>query len=460
MQKIDDSMVRILEVSLKNYKNISRGTVKISNIANIENGKGDIHGIYGQNGSGKTSIITAVGIIKDILSGKPLPKDIDEHIMYGKDESEINVLFYIENENENERYKVKYSIIFFKDNERTFIKEESIHYWYKDNINNGWDRVKGLIINKYNKNSIYPRHRNSEIFDMYSDSNDFIVNKKIKFKNRESLIFSEELLSLINNNLNKIDKDYKILNILQNYAVSNLFIIDNKRLALSDANILLPMNFKNYRGNEYASMGVMPVGLSESTFLPRKAVDEIDLSLKASNKVISEIIPELKIKLKELKIQTSKLGEEEVLVELFSCRGDIEVPIRYESDGIKKIVAVVDLLIAMFNYKSMSVFIDELDSGIFEYLLGEILEILEQRGKGQLVFTSHNLRPLEVLNKNNLIFTTTNTNNRYIKLKNVKTNNNLRDMYYRDLILGGQDEVIYDKTNSAKISRAFRKAGE
>ena len=114
----------------------------------------------------------------------------------------------------------------------------------------------------------------------------------------------------------------------------------------------------------------------------------------------------------------------------------------------------------MFNYNSMTVLIDELDSGIFEYLLGEILEILEQRGKGQLIFTSHNLRPLEVLDKNNLIFTTTNPNNRYIKLKNVKTNNNLRDMYYRDLILGGQEETIYDKTNSARIARAFRKAGE
>ena len=76
----------------------------------------------------------------------------------------------------------------------------------------------------------------------------------------------------------------------------------------------------------------------------------------------------------------------------------------------------------------MSVLVDELDSGIFEYLLGEILEILEQRGKGQLIFTSHNLRLLEVLDKNNLVFTTTNENNRYIKLKNVKTNNNLRDI--------------------------------
>ena len=65
-----------------------------------------------------------------------------------------------------------------------------------------------------------------------------------------------------------------------------------------------------------------------------------------------------------------------------------------------------------------------------------------------------------IYNKNNLVFTTTNKDNRYIKFKNVKTNNNLRDMYYRDLILGGQDEVIYDRTNSAKIARAFRKAGE
>ena len=33
-------------------------------------------------------------------------------------------------------------------------------------------------------------------------------------------------------------------------------------------------------------------------------------------------------------------------------------------------------------------------------------------------------------------------------------------MYYRDLILGGQDEVIYERTDSPKTARAFRKAGE
>ena len=378
--------------------------------------------------------------------------------MYGKDESEIDILFYIKNN--DERYKVRYRIIIAKDKEDAFIKEESIEYWYKADKTQNWGRTKGLIKNIINKNSIFPKYRNEELLALYDDRHDFIVSKKMRSKNNESLIFSEELLKLIIKDSSKISKEYEVLSILKHYALSNLFIVDNKQLALSDANILLPVNFKNYGIDEFVSMGVMPIGLDESTYLPRGAVSEIETSLKASNKVISEIIPDLQIRLKELKVQISQSGQEEVLVELLSCKDDLEIPIRYESDGIKKIVAVLHLLIAMFNYPSMCVLIDELDSGIFEYLLGEILEIIEQRGKGQLIFTSHNLRPLEVLNKSNLVFTTTNKDNRYIKLKNVKTNNNLRDMYYRDLILGGQDEVIYDRTNSAKIARAFRKAGE
>lgn len=32
-------------------------------------------------------------------------------------------------------------------------------------------------------------------------------------------------------------------------------------------------------------------------------------------------------------------------------------------------------------------------------------------------------------------------------------------MYLRGITLGGQDEVIYEETDSLKIARAFRKAG-
>lgn len=111
------------------------------------------------------------------------------------------------------------------------------------------------------------------------------------------------------------------------------------------------------------------------------------------------------------------------------------------------------------NNPSMTLAIDELDSGIFEYLIGEILKVVKESGKGQLIFTSHNLRPLEMLHKNSILFTTTNPENRYIRLTNVNTNNNLRDLYLHDLILGGQKESIYEATNTFAIGRALRMAG-
>ena len=49
---------------------------------------------------------------------------------------------------------------------------------------------------------------------------------------------------------------------------------------------------------------------------------------------------------------------------------------------------------------------------------------------------------------------------RYIRLANVKGTNNLRDFYYRDIVLGEQNEVVYEPTNNYEIALAFREAGE
>ena len=43
-------------------------------------------------------------------------------------------------------------------------------------------------------------------------------------------------------------------------------------------------------------------------------------------------------------------------------------------------------------------------------------------------------------------------------MTNVKETNNLRDFYYRDIMLGEQDEELYDSTNNAEIALSFREA--
>lgn len=47
-----------------------------------------------------------------------------------------------------------------------------------------------------------------------------------------------------------------------------------------------------------------------------------------------------------------------------------------------KIISVLHLLIAAYNSPSITLAIDELDSGIYEYLLGELLRIMQNPARG------------------------------------------------------------------------------
>lgn len=166
------------------------------------------------------------------------------------------------------------------------------------------------------------------------------------------------------------------------------------------------------------------------------------------------------LKIKDYGRQTLDSGEDGWKVELMSKRENIsEIPIRMESEGIIKLISILNALILAFGNPSICLAIDELDAGIFEYMLGELLDIFNKSAKGQLIFTSHNLRALEMLDKENIMFSTVNPMNRYIHMKNVRETNNMRNLYIRSITLGGQDEVIYEETDSLKIARAFRKAG-
>ena len=186
----------------------------------------------------------------------------------------------------------------------------------------------------------------------------------------------------------------------------------------------------------------------------------LDTIVEQINMVLFTIIPGMKISVHDYGVQMLDSGENGYRVELVSLRENMPpIPIRMESEGIIKIISILNALIQAFGNPSICLAIDELDAGIFEYMLGELLDIFNHNAKGQLIFTSHNLRALEMLDKDSIMFSTTNPDRRYIRMKNVKASNNLRDTYLRGITLGGQDEVIYEETDSLRIARAFRKAG-
>ncbi|HFI0313554.1 TPA: ATP/GTP-binding protein, partial [Streptococcus suis] len=163
------------------------------------------------------------------------------------------------------------------------------------------------------------------------------------------------------------------------------------------------------------------------------------------------------IGIRELSHELDKNGDKLTEIEVISKRKDIEIPFRAESDGNKKIVSILSSLIHAYSSSEAIVLIDEFDSGIFEYLLGEILVSLNDVMRGQIIFTSHNLRALEVLKVRNVVFTTTDENEVYKRLNSIKETNNLRDIYLREVQLGTENQ-LYNKTNVFKIQRAFRTA--
>lgn len=449
---VNDEFVRILGISIENFKNTHKGQIKLSSM-NTNKLESDIIGIYGQNGSGKTSIITAISMIKKIISNKRLDEDVFKYMMVDELSTKIMVKFLVETKNNT--YETEYIVLITKDKREDeyfpVIKKESLVYW--DYGDGNKKRKKCLIEVDNNKNGLKPVYRYDQLKKVFGDENDLIVEKKLSYRTGKSFIFSSVLYGLIPN----LPVEYEIIKALKRYARSNLFIVENEMLALSDANLMIPIVFRSYDRHE---AGVIPIGLNKPKSISLQQFDAVKKSLNSSNKVIEKLIPGLKIELRMLNKHLDEEGIEVVDIELLSIRGNREIPIRYESDGIKKIVSIIHLLIGVYNYKVLTVAIDEIDSGIFEYLLGEIIEILSKGAKGQLIFTSHNLRPLEVLNNSNLVFTTSNSHNRFIKMKNVNSNNNIRDMYYRTLVLDGQEEKLYNNTSQIKIKRAFEKAGD
>ena len=214
-----------------------------------------------------------------------------------------------------------------------------------------------------------------------------------------------------------------------------------------------------YHDDQIGAFGEVPIPLWDAGTIPSQVLELLQKVIANMNIVLEQLVPGLTIGVVNLGEQLLESGAKANRIQLVSLKNKKAIPLRFESEGIKKIISVLQLLIVVYNQPSITVAIDELDAGIFEYLLGELLRIISEKGKGQLIFTSHNLRPLETIDRGFVAFTTVNPENRYIRMTNVKNSNNLRDFYYRDITLGEQSETVYDPTNNYEIALAFREAG-
>ena len=460
--------IRIKRIELTNFKGVQHGTLEFNCAKEYVpyNTKSDILGIYGQNGSGKTSVVQALSIIKGILSGYKIGSSFTKFVDVNADYAIINVVFdfqYLDGRIATVSYEVKLESVEQKDKVESDVESE--------------DKMKRVIgifdevikTNQYEDGTIGRMHTiidtssdkllcNDSLEKYYFDNkdervrNDLIYLKRKLREDSYSFVFADAVSETFNsrNNGKYLSTYYEILSELQLFSINFLYVVGTQSSGLVQLRAGIPIHMPSR---------VRPLILNDKTVLSNQEHLQVKYTFKKINMVIETLIPDLQLELKTTPTIMEN-GKEGVFVKVMSIRGDRIFPFDYESDGIIKIVSILADYIFAFNQGSVTLVVDEFDSGVFEFLLGELLQIFESSGKGQFIFTSHDLRPLEVIDKKFIRFTTADPQNRYYKLKNVAKTNNLRDLYLREVQLGNQDVEMYHRTKAFKITMALKNAGE
>ncbi len=421
--------------------------------------KAEILGIYGQNGSGKTAIVDALYFLQKVMIGVDLDQSLEDYMDMDSDTAEIFADFNIFMD--DIVFEIGYRLSLSREEKEVVISRETLSAAKNEN----GIRTNKTVFMDYQRdqaNAIFkPQKRLDEILEENKEiKTDLIVARKMAEKSNCSYIFGESSREIFCREYkNGFQQFSVIISSLFEFALKDLFVIRNTHSGVISANFVLPMAFRIENDN-IGAKGDFAVSLTEPILVDEERKNRLETIVEQINIVLYTIIPGLQVTIKNYGKQSLDNGEEGWKLELMSKReGMKEIPIRMESEGIIKIISILNALIQAFGNPSICLVIDELDSGIFEYMLGELLDIFKKSAKGQLIFTSHNLRALEMIDKESIMFSTTNPDNRYIHMKNVRESNNLRNMYIRSITLGGQSEQIYEETDSLKIARAFRKAG-
>ena len=523
---------RIKRVEFKDFRNIESGAVDFPNAkaTDFYAGAPSILGLYGQNGSGKSSVIMALGILKDVLSGKKIGDNYASCVRVGREKCSLGFTFSMftnmfdeENNVINKGLSACIEVFYdFDILKKTISTTDDSGMPEEKTILCIEDEVLKLKITDADGKIYFPKQvffdtrkavsddkgrafGSEQKYEVFTDgdkdySNRYIMAKAISKENGTSFLFSRKFIECLEdviaeyfedekiasasnrfydamieeekdlkNILEKQNSDelgliafltipYHIIKNLATFGRTYLQVIDTATTGMTNINSTLPLLLWKHNQGNGVFFYKFSLLMDKPTAVPEKWYVKSMQALKSVSDVLSKIVPDMALDFTDLGKRLTKDNEEEHCFEILSKRNGRTIPLKFESDGIRRMVSILSLLIAVYNEESFTVAIDEIDSGIFEYLLGEILSVMSDSIKGQFIFTSHNLRALEVLPAKYLCFTTVNPENRFTTLPH-RGNSNMRDTYFRNIVLGSDKESVYNATDKFEIENAFYRAG-
>lgn len=468
MTKDEETKVYIKNIGIKNFKSIENGELSLK--TGKRRDAPALLGIVGQNGSGKSSVIETLRILKSLLVSRPLENDLSGKILQGQKNAEFSFEFEIQTSAlPNSSYSVFYGFKLSAEKEETLSATGAVYSIERPNIFDEYLKIQrpkhnsltitigrspSSLLSAVPKKSFNTFQKELEKQGVFS----LIIDREITYSKCKSYLFSSKFQHLLKSfQTEELDLVSAIIQILKTFGQEHFFIVENPVSGVVRLDIL-PVSFNHTEDKKFRA-GTNIFDLFGNNYLPKSTIPFLKRFASKLSLVAAQLIPGIELQLKEADTAISPQGIEIEAVYLTSLRDGKEIPLKEESAGIKKIISILPFLIAVYNCKGITVAIDDIDSTIFEYLLGELLALIQDGGKGQLIFTCHNLRPLELLSPKSIGFTSTDPAKRFTHYCGVQKTNNLRDLFYREILVGLQDRPLYQPTNNSDIAAAFRTAG-
>lgn len=356
------------EIELRFYNKTYQEQINLTN--------SNIKSIYGANGSGKSAIVHALNIYANLNRSFAYLLDnsnivyLDEIINKQTNEFKIAVTFFVyQNKSKKILGKYEHEIIISKKEYRYFVKYEKIMELSKANM------PKDLLVVK---NGVIKVNRIND-----SEFTDFITNQLFS---RSTIDLFREYLSFKKNRIEK-----------SNVLVPFVLLSDSLTILIEEQDshdYYIYLKSKTAKQLFKLNENKPDVLFSQHAYRIKDKDEEDFLNyIQKAEKFLKIFKSDLiKIDLER------KISRNELYFELYFVYENYKVHLEFESAGIKKLLKLYSILRQVSLGRI--VVIDEFDANINDAYLTAILQYFNNESQGQLIFTTHNISPMRVLNKN------------------------------------------------------------
>lgn len=344
----------------------------------------NIKAIYGPNGSGKSAIIQAMGIYKSL-------NYYDNYLYDNKNISYLSSLI----NNKNSTMKMKVEFLSYDPKTFQILK----HFKHTVALKRNY---LGIEIAEEKIEQFKVKHQENT-------SNEVIYHYKT---NHLQTNISKYLLDKITNRVNKNTLINIYINLMM-YDEEALLKLERDSFKFFDFYRLIPqLNIMTVEEDiqEHYTNFLLIKEKSNQLVNPinrhSKYTDSVYLNYisiyKNSVEKLTSFIKLFKPDLTNIELEI-KQDNDILFIDKIFVYENSKVNLSLESTGIKKLVKLFTLFDMMIQNNAI-IFIDELDSHINDVYLIKLLDYFSKYPKGQLIFTTHNVGPMEILkNRKNSI---------------------------------------------------------